>query len=82
MFIFKQLSNLLTICQPFNTKISPVKLIYNIDINYSKHVPTWSIEKSTYPAKANKQKTPSHPRLIKSIQNLYMFTDIFDLYLE
>ena len=44
MFIFKQLSNLLKICQLFNTKISSVKLIY-IYIKYSKHVTTHSVKK-------------------------------------
>ena len=45
MFIFKQLSNLLTVCQVFNTKISSVKLICNIYIKYSKPVTTQSIQK-------------------------------------
>lgn len=33
MFIFKALSSLLIICKLFCTKISSVKLIYNISIN-------------------------------------------------
>lgn len=72
MFIFKQLSNLLKICQLFNTKISSVKLIYNIYIKYSKHVTTHSVKKNL-PCKSKQQQKTFSPKTYKSIQNLYIF---------